>query len=215
MRDDPREGTWDTEAFDWFSCNEAPVLGNSNYKRNQIKTVTILDTLAGKPDNAWDVSANKNGSVMAWVKANGNLYDLYIAGNGGVSASKFCTGLFAGYENVTGYSFGDAFHTDEVEDMDYMFIYNEGISKIDISHYITESCQTMAYMFYYCPKLTELKADKELFQSDNLKSVSGMFKYSSISTSDIDQIGWPKEDVEHKDFMKGSGWESKFIPLDD
>ena len=69
-------------------------------------------------------------------------------------------------------------------------------------------------MFFDCKELSELKADRELFHSDNLQSVSGMFKSSSISISDIDQIGWPKEDVEREDFMKGSGWKSKFKPVD-
>lgn len=83
-----------------------------------------------------------------------------------------------------------------------------------IAEYDTERCETMAWMFFDCKELSELKADRELFHSDNLQSVSGMFKSSSISISDIDQIGWPKEDVEREDFMKGSGWKSKFKPVD-
>ena len=99
---------------------EYPVFG-SDYQRKQIRSVTVVDTLADMPEDAWDVSEAGNGTVMAWVKRNEGQHDLYIGGEGGVSAGSSCEELFAGYENVTSINLGDCFDTSNVEDMSRMF----------------------------------------------------------------------------------------------
>lgn len=52
---------------DFDSSNyKYPVFGSS-YLREQIRSVTFLDTLSDMPSDAWDVSEAGNGKVMAWV----------------------------------------------------------------------------------------------------------------------------------------------------
>ena len=75
----------DTMEDHFVNAGKLKVFG-SDIMRNQIKSVTFLDTLADIPSSAWDVSAVGNGSVMAWVKLNAGLYDLYIAAEGGINA---------------------------------------------------------------------------------------------------------------------------------
>ena len=66
-----------------------PVFG-SEILRTEIKTITFLDSVDSVPEKAWDVSEKNNGAVWAWVEPNGDLYNLYIAGQGGVVAPKNC-----------------------------------------------------------------------------------------------------------------------------
>lgn len=69
------------------------VLGSRLF-RDQIKSVTFLDTLDNVPSDAWCISEENDGSVMAWVEPNQDMYDLYIAGEGGVCAPENACGLF-------------------------------------------------------------------------------------------------------------------------
>ena len=79
---------------------------------NKVYSVTFLDSIDETSMNAsdtvdkWDVSAADDGSVMAWMKKNAensSLYDVYIAGEGGVLAnpdSSFIFYLFSSLEKV-------------------------------------------------------------------------------------------------------------------
>ena len=101
------------------SLNEkcvSPVLG-SDLTRTQVRSITVLDSLEACPENAWDVSENGDGSVMAWTEESGDLFDLYIAGEGGVVAPADCSELFAGYENAGTIQFQGSFHTENTTDM--------------------------------------------------------------------------------------------------
>ena len=49
-----------------------------------VVTVTFLDSLADRPEEYWDVSADSSGRVLAWAEADGDGYDLYIGAEGGV-----------------------------------------------------------------------------------------------------------------------------------
>ncbi|MDO4650337.1 MAG: hypothetical protein Q4B26_16990 [Eubacteriales bacterium] len=44
------------------------VLRNESYDRFEIRTITFLDETKGAPVDAWDVSKEKNGNVIAWVE---------------------------------------------------------------------------------------------------------------------------------------------------
>ena len=64
------------------------------------------------PDNAvesWDVSANGDGSVMAWViadESDSTKHHLYIGGKGGVVANKNSSYLFYKFTNfIASYTF--------------------------------------------------------------------------------------------------------------
>ena len=132
------------------------VFGNGNYQRNQIRSVTFLDTLADQPADAWDVSESGNGTVMAWVKPRGDLYDLYIAGEGVVSAGTSCKWLFAGYQKMTQITFGDSFDTANVQDMLGMFFNCYSLTSLDLSSFDTANVQDMYGMFRNCSSLTSL-----------------------------------------------------------
>ena len=159
------------------------VLGNCNYQRNQIRSVTFLDTLADQPADAWDVSESGNGTVMAWVKPDGNRYDLYIAGEGGVSAGTSCERLFRGYENMTKITFGNSFDTANVQNMASMFGNCSSLNSLDLSSFDTTNVQDMIRMFYNCSSLTSL--DLSSFDTANVQDMREMF-YSCSSLTSLD-----------------------------
>lgn len=153
-------------------CSEFAVFG-SGIKRSEICSVTFLDTLRDKPRDAWDVSLDADGSVMAWTEPNGNLYDLYIAGSGGVNGAYACEDLFAGYVNAERITFGDAFHTDGATNMSWMFLGCESLIRLDLSSFETGLVESMNAMFRQCYSLREV--DLSSFDTSNVTEMMLMF----------------------------------------
>lgn len=149
-----------------------PVFG-SEIMRNQIKTITFLDSMKEAPETAWDVSELQNGAVMAWVESNGDLYDLYIAGDGGVRAPANCYGLFALYENIESLDFNGCFSTNQVSNMQSMFYNCKTLSALDVSNFDTSCVTSMVCMFRGCESVTDL--DVSGFDTSNVTNMRAMF----------------------------------------
>lgn len=145
----------------------------SQYRREEIMTVTFLDTLDDMPGDAWDVSAYRNGKVMAWVKPRGDFYDLYIGAEGGVWANRNCEELFSGYGNVIEFIFSDAFHTEYVTNMNDMFMCCCSLTSLDLSSFDTTSVWDMSYMFAFSNYLTAL--DLSSFDTSEVTRMYYMF----------------------------------------
>lgn len=162
------------------------VLG-SEIERDQISSVTVLDTLSDISDMSWDVSANKDGSVMAWVTADpdeSGFYDLFIAGEGGVKANPDCRYLFAGYENAESINFHDCFDTSDVTTMAYMFYNCKKAKQIDVSGFDTSGVADMQYMFSTCENILNLEI--EHFDTSQVTTFAGMFfRDSSLETLNV------------------------------
>ena len=179
--DSPKKADWRNnvlrsdelpENVSFSGAADYPVF-RSRYLRGQIGSVTFLDTLADMPEDAWDVSEAGNRSVMAWVKPDGVLYDLYIGAEGGMAAGKSCRQMFAGYVRAEHIRFGDALHTGDVEDMWYMFSDCECLTVLDFSSFDTTNVQDMGWMFSDCKSLTEL--DLSSFDTSNVLGMGYMF----------------------------------------
>ena len=153
-------------------CSEFPVFGSA-YRRSEISSVTFLDSLRDQPRDAWDVSLDADGSVMAWVEANGKWYDLYNAGDGGVNGEYACEDLFAGYVNAERISFGDAFHTEGALNMSWMFLGCESLLKLDLSSFDTSQVESMNGMFQQCFSLREM--DLSSFDTSEVTNMMYMF----------------------------------------
>ena len=157
-----------------------PVFG-SEYRREQIASVTFLDTLADAPEDAWDVSEAGDGRVMAWVTPSNELYDLYIAAEGGINAANACEDLFAGYSNAETISFGEAFHTTGATDMSCMFLGCEALTKLNLNNFNTSNVQYMNHMFRNCDALTELNLSS--FDTSSVNNMRYMFAESGALTN--------------------------------
>ena len=156
---------------------------HSGIYRYDVGSVTFLDTTADAPEDAWDISEKENGSVLAWVTGQAPAYDLYIAGEGGVQAPRYCSYLFAGYLNATSITFGTAFDTSEVTGMDCMFSDCEKLTNLDVHNFDTSQVTYMTGMFSQCSELSSL--DVNSFDTSHVTDMSRMF-YGCSNLTDLD-----------------------------
>lgn len=140
---------------------------------DEFSSITFQSTLNGAPANAWDVSQEGDGAVQAWVKKEGNLYDLTIGANGKIKAPKDCSGLFAFCENVTSIRFNGCLDTSQVENMAGMFKCCYALQELDLSSFDTRNVKAMNSMFYRCEALTKL--DVSSFDTSNVTEMGEMF----------------------------------------
>mgnify|MGYP005759002617 CR=1 FL=1 len=171
----------------WYSSASTD-FHNSTYKNNII-TATFLDN-KDVPDNAvasWDVSANDNGSVMAWVVADesdSTKYHLYIGGNGGVIANQNSGYLFYNFKSLQKITFGDNFDTSNVTNMQLMFSNCGSLTTFDLSNFDTSKVTSMNSMFSNCGSLTTL--DLSNFDTSKVTSMGPMFLgCSNLTTLDV------------------------------
>lgn len=153
---------------------------NSSLKRKDISSVTFLSFVETIPDSAWDASEEKNGSVIAWTKPNGSLYDLYIAANGGIGAPESCANLFAGYIHMESITFNDAFHMELTTSTQCMFFGCSSLKELSLSSLDTMHVSNMSAMFSGCSALSTL--DVLRLNTDKVTDMSRMFENCSSLT---------------------------------
>ncbi len=143
-----------------------------------VSSVTFLDSLDDMPADAWDVSENQDGSVMAWTVENGKLCDLFIAGDGGVDANENSTCLFHHYENAEYINFNNCFYVEDVTDMSYMFASCRKLTELDLSGFDTSDVETMEDMFINCASLESL--DLSGFDTSKVTNMEDMFNSCQV-----------------------------------
>ena len=186
-----------------WSLNSSTDFHSDKYK-SSVVTATFVDTRE-VPSNAtesWDVSANKDGGVMAWVvpsSTDNTKYDLYIGADGGVVANTNSAYLFSKFSNLKAINNFNNFDTSNVTNMNFMFMdcqnlieldlssFNtsnvtslwetfagcSSIIKINLNNWNTNKVTNMGSMFSNCKKLTNI--DVSNFNTDNVTNMSSMF----------------------------------------
>lgn len=167
--------------------NNWPVFG-STISRSKIKKVTFLDTIQGAPISAWDVSADRNESVLAWLENDGDMYHLYLAADGGINGAEASDELFYHYRNLEAVEFNGCFYTDDSLSFSGMFNNCEKLRELDLSGWNTEKVISMAIMFQGCTSLEKL--DISSFNTKRVNNMIGMF--NGVSR-------WRDMDVSHFD----------------
>ncbi len=141
----------------------------------------------------WDVSAVKNGSVIAWitdntenvnVSTNGSTgqkkgYTLYIAGNGEdgvVYANPDSSDIFHSFKNLKSITWGK-FNTKYATDMSFMFYHCDKLDNLDMSTFDTSKVTTMKSMFDFCGALTNLNVSS--FDTSHVTDMYAMFSNCS------------------------------------
>ncbi len=156
-------------------------------QKDAIQTITFLNTLADAPADAWDVSYNRKGGVLAWAVPSGNLYDLYIAAEGGVVAPENSGSLFGTwdgsgipYSNLTDVHFNGNLDFSGVTDMNHLFYHCYALAQVDVSTLDTSSVTDMWAAFAGCGSLTEL--DLSGFDTSRVEKMSHLFSSCSRLT---------------------------------
>ena len=163
------------------------ITSDSFWQHNlNIKTITFEDTLNPKDGAAYtyDISANQDGSVMAYLVENGTVqipstqeaipaYDMYIQSNGKVYANYDSSMLFAVFMNLTGINNLQNLDTSYATDVSSMFYGNMQLSALDLSSFDTSNVTNMSDMFGGMVTLTELNLSS--FDTSNVTDMSHMF----------------------------------------
>ena len=169
-----------------------PAFGSPTLTRKQVRSITFLSDASDAPADSWAVFQEQNGSAVAWAVANGELYDLFIASDGGVTAPENCCNLFFGYSNVESIAFNGAFDTSHVTNMSQMFWSCESLTELDVSGFDTSNVTYMVEMFSYCESLTTLDASG--FDTSNVTDMDSMF-WGCEGLKALDVSGWDTSNV--------------------
>ena len=147
----------------------------SSISKESIASIKFLKSLTGAPKDAWDVSEAGDGSVLAWVIPVGDygMYDLFIAGDGGVWAPEDCSYLFACFRWMKSLDFNNAFFVSGCRTMRGMFVRDEYITELDFSGWDTSTVTDMSKMFYFCSNLAVF--DLEHLDTSSVTDMSYMF----------------------------------------
>ena len=171
---------------------------HSEYDKENILSITFLDNLDNIQEDAWDVSENRDGSVMAWVVPNEDKYDLYIGADGQIMGNRECSELFSGYDHLEKIDFNDCFNTEMVEDMCEMFQGCERLQEIDLSDFNTKNVTDMSGMFNDCLQITKINVSR--FDTSKVKNMSSMFK-DCVSLKNLDVENFDTGNVENMSEM--------------
>lgn len=184
------EDTVDPDDYEDEETPKIKIFGQDIY-RNQIAVITFLNTLENAPEDAWDVSKEKNGSVLAWTTPNGGLYNLYIGANGKVIAPKNCQGMFYGYYQARTIAFDGNLDTSAVTNMSSMFQDCRAVRELNLLEFDTKKVQDFSSMFQGCQTISKL--DLHNFAPEAAKDLSLMFlncyKVESVDLSGMDASG--------------------------
>ena len=142
--------------------------------KDEIISVTFLDSLWGAPKRTWHIGKGASKRVQAWVEWEGSYANIYIAAEGGVNAKNVCENMFNGYTELVEINFNGAFHTDYVTSMEGMFQDCTSLKSLDLSGFNTSNVTTMCNMFYGCEALEDV--DLSSFDTSSVKSMYQMFR---------------------------------------
>lgn len=144
------------------------------------------------------MSQKSNGSVLAWLKAAGEEYDMYIGSNGGIAAGKDCSWMFNGCISLKTIDFGGNFDTRYMANMVGMFCKCSALEALDVSGFNTSKVTNMSLMFYNCCNLHKL--DVSSFDTSRVTDMSCMF-YNCRSLSKLDVSNFDTSRVEKQHLM--------------
>ncbi len=136
--------------------SDSPLAFGSDWlRRDQVASITFLDTLSGAPADAWDISLKRDRSALAWAKPKSSLiHHLYIAGEGGVTANPDASFLFAYYSGLKHLSFDGNFDISHSTNLRCMFAQCSSLSTLDLSGVRIPWGANTGLMFYRCDSLT-------------------------------------------------------------
>ena len=170
--------------------------------RNSIVTATFVDTIdtAGAV-REWDISASADtGTVKAWIKLNSeetaaagvDRYDLYIGGEGGVTANANSTQVFSLFPVLKSVNGLENYHTDNVTNLSWFFEGCKSLEYVDLSSFNTSKVTNLSYFMIDCNNLKSV--DFSGWDTSNVTTTHSMFKncyelvsldLSSFNTSKI------------------------------
>ncbi len=182
---------------DWQT---ALINNNANFKQTNIKTIQFVNAVpSGSGYTQVSVGATTSAGttayasgtagvsdIIAYVKANGSLYDVIFYSPVTIYAPVDSSYLFSNstyantLKNLTSISFGN-FNTSNVTNMDAMFNDCSSLTSLNVSNFNTSNVTNMVWMFKRCSKLTSLNLSN--FNTSKITNMNAMFSGCSSLTS--------------------------------
>ena len=173
----------------WYDANN--FLGQT-FDKSTIKSITFVDN-NNVPNDAvgsMDVSAEGNGSIMAWYyKASdysddNKLYDFYIgSSNGIVYMGPDSSRIFMGLTNMVELDL-TYFDTSNATTFFAMFYGDTNIKTLNLSNFDTSNVTNMRFMFYHCYSLETLNLSS--FNTSKVVEVAYLFyRCHNLKTLDL------------------------------
>ena len=128
----------------------------TDIRRPDVGSVTFLSSIPERTDEGIDISADKDGSVLAWYDKNNGYYDLTIASDGIIKAPRNCDNLFAGYTCMESIEFNGCFDTSDTDSMDSMFENCISLKKLDVTGFDVSWVENLRDFVSFCDSLEEL-----------------------------------------------------------
>ncbi len=151
----------------------------------QVVTVTFLDKIdKAAAENAaysFDVSANMDKTVMAWMVENEEetalagetRYDVYIAGDGGVGANANSSNVFFNFVNLKEVNGLENFKTGNATTIDCFFEKCSSLESVDLSSFDTSNVTNLSWLFSDCNSLESVNFSG--WDTQNVTNMSFMF----------------------------------------
>jgi surface protein len=158
-----------------MAINTEYAFWKEEYKTNIIKIETKPYIV--KLENIeyeWDVSENKDKSVMAYLmKLDEDKYELVLMANGKIKFNRNCYRLFGDFTSLESAKLLGV-DTENVTTMYGLFMNCPKLTDLDISSFNTSNVTNMDRMFQGCSSLKSL--DIQNFDTKNVTSMSSMFR---------------------------------------
>ena len=187
-----------TEAYPLMEAYNASSSADYHRYYNKVVSVTFLDSIdydditSSDTLYSWDVSANDDASVMAWMKKNAvesaaaggaDRYDVYIAGEGGVGANPDSAYIFYCFSELKYVNNTENFKTDNATTFYNMFAKCVSLEYIDLGTWNTSKVTNLANMFnmeMYGRVSVLTGVDFYCWDTSNVTTMENMFKNCEV-----------------------------------
>ena len=182
------------------TSNSSFLEGSNTYLRKDVEIIEIVNNknVSENAIDSWDISENKDGSVVAWITDNdrNNLYEWYIGASYRVKANKEMTWYFREFINLKSISGLEYMDFSETTSMSAMFQKDKCLTQVNLDSLNTRNVTNISSLFSGCKNLesislknidiSKIKSLKELFmECENLKYVDfGDWKTDNVTNMD-------------------------------
>ncbi len=188
--------------------------------RDRIVTATFLDEIDTEGAvMQWDISEDEgSGAVMAWIKINAeetqaagaDMYDLYIAGDGGVGANAKASNVFYTFTKLKQVNGLENFNTSNATTLDSFFEKCSSLKSVDLSSFDTSNVTNFNWLFMDCVQLETVNLAN--WDTSNVTTMFRMFmNCENLKTLDVSSFDTRKVTNMERMFYRCMALENIYI----
>lgn len=187
----PTETKKENCLMEFHAASGVPMFNIPELMDTRISSYTFRSTLAGAPADAWDVSQDQDGSVLAWLEKDGQEKHMILAADGIIKAPQDCHSMFHSQSATLSIRFNGCLDTSEVTDMSDMFGLCRSLTELDLTGFDTSNVTDMSGMFMSCEsiKTLDLSSFDTAMVSDMSEMFYGCYELTSVITDGINMSG--------------------------